>query len=198
MTHPKTASTAGQQAALQDFQRWAQLSYIIDTETTGLKGEVFEISVRHIGGEAHTHLLTRPHTASWEAGAREMHAHRLSDILQCPHTLREHHQTLQEITRLAPLVAYNAAFDNSRLNHTSALHGLDDLQFRAECAMLAYTRLRNETYQSSRGGKRQRSFKLFQACLDEGVCLDDLTLHGADHDATALLRLITHVNRNWN
>lgn len=124
---------------MKTFGRWhadPQL-LIVDTETTGLEGEVIEIAVVTVQGELLFGSLVRP-TLPIEECATKVHGLTDVDLAGAP----EWPQVRGQLTGvLHGLLAFNAAFDREAATTTSRTHheGNDPLtearQWR--CAMTA-------------------------------------------------------------
>lgn len=112
---------------------------IMDTETTGLAGEIIEMAV--INSERQTLFNNRfkPLTLV-DPEAAAIHG-LTNDVLSSERPFAEFHEELGRILTSAPIVIiYNADFDDGRLQHTCDLHGLPAIEYNSDCAMDAYSR----------------------------------------------------------
>jgi len=175
------------------FRRWAALPdlAVLDTETTGLAGEIIELALVDREGRTLFEERIRPHCRI-EPGAMAVHKIQDGHLVGLPY-LDHHWPRLKPLLMEHTVVIYNKSFDVGRLRHSlnAALPdwkhdqgSQSDFQRftdRAECAMHAYA-----------GGGRW--VKLQDACRFEQVVIDDLPpAHDALGDALRTLRLIQAV-----
>jgi DNA polymerase-3 subunit epsilon len=183
------------QIAVSPFARWAALPNlaVLDTETTGFTGEVIEVALVDGEGKALFDERIRPHCRI-EPGAMAVHKIQDGHLVGLPH-LDHHWPRLRELLTSYTVVIFNKSFDIGRLRHSlnvslpswrgDAEQQRDFQHFMdtSECVMSAYRRV-------SRGGGN----KLVDACLSEGVTIDDLPpAHDALGDALRTLRVIKAV-----
>lgn len=110
---------------------------ILDTETTGLEGELVEVAVIDAAGQTLFNRRLRPLTPV-EPGAASIHG-LTNEVLAQERPFGEFYEELAGIlTSKATVIIYNAAFDNGRLRHTCRLHNLPPIPYVADCAMDAY------------------------------------------------------------
>lgn len=175
--------------ALRRFERWAAdpNMLIVDTETTGLTGEVIEIAVVTLDGTPLLDTLVRA-TVPIEPGAHQIHGLTDMDLKDAP-TWPEVVERLKAVTRGHWLLAFSADFDRQACAASNAAHGLDnplsDPQYWA-CAMTAYAPL-GWTWSERR--QEWRWISLRDACLQRGVAPEADT-HRALGGAQALARLV--------
>ncbi|GGB70544.1 hypothetical protein [Deinococcus soli (ex Cha et al. 2016)] len=187
---PDADTLAQQQAdALATFQRWAAdpLSLVVDTETTDLTGDAWEIAAGRLrDAQPLLDLRGEPQTP-WSPRALELQAPDIQDQLRgLPH-LRTHAQDIRRLLDAHHVLAYNAEFDHDTLERTCqvTLRGF-------ECVMLAYAPLAAR-WSESRG--YWKTVKLSEACELEGVPVERRTLHGARVDMRLTSELILAVAR---
>ena len=132
-------------AAKQMARDWARQmlmtegAVILDTETTGLNGEVIELAVIDMAGNELFNRRFRP-LMRIEPGATAVHgltAEMLKEELDfCLH----YDEVSRVLADAAVVVIYNAAFDLARLAETCEVHKLAplDIVLKGECAMEKY------------------------------------------------------------
>lgn len=112
---------------------------ILDTETTGLHGEVIELAIIDTSGAVRFNSRFKPQMEI-EPGAAAIHG-LTNDMLVNEPDWAERHEELKSILALASVVLiYNEDFDISRIGFTCRLHYLEPIQFASECIMLMYAR----------------------------------------------------------
>lgn len=110
---------------------------IMDTETTGLEGEIVELAIIDASGRALFNGRFNPLTpVEPEAAA----IHGLTDeVLASERPFPEAYKEVAGIlTGASVVVIYNAAFDDGRLQDTCELHNLPVIEYRSACAMEEY------------------------------------------------------------
>ncbi|MBZ9715599.1 hypothetical protein [Deinococcus multiflagellatus] len=171
------------------FQRWAadSLSLIVDTETTDLTGEAWEVEADWLHDTALLlHLRGEPDT-EWHTQALAMHLPVIQDQLRgLPH-LRTHTSAVGGVLTRHHVLAYNEAFDRSVLECTC---GLSLNSFG--CVMLAYAPLAAR-WSGTYG--RWKAVKLAEARALEGVPVERRTVHSALGDVQPTRDLILAVAR---
>lgn len=179
---------AAQHAALLQFQRWNDTpdALVIDTETTGLGGGVWNVSAATLGSLQPVLNLTCNPQTPWEDQARAMHAAHLGDVAAAPVAESRRDQVEHALSAAqVPLLAYNAPFDHAAIRRTWP--GLDLL----ECVMAAYAPLAGQW--SERRGE-WKWVNLGAALTAEGVDVSDLPgQHSAAGDVMRTVRLIRAV-----
>lgn len=110
---------------------------VLDTETTGLVGELVEVAVIGADGQTLFNRRLNPLTAV-EPGAAYIHG-LTNEILAQERSFGEVYDELaQVLTSKSTVIIYNAAFDNGRLQHTCRLHNLPMIAYESDCAMEQY------------------------------------------------------------
>ena len=153
---------------------WARLldredALILDTETTGLKGdiEIVEIGIINTKGDVLLHRYSMP-KKEIEPSAEATHGLSL-DVLkqkQAKGWPEIHAEVCQVLSAAAGVIMYNAAFDKRALASTARINNLTLPPIRTHCAMLAYARHRNVLHPVHKGF---RWHKLESAAKHEGV-----------------------------
>ena len=186
---------------LEPFRRWAALPNlaVLDTETTGLRGEVIELAIVNGAGETLFNARMKP-SCQVEPGAHAVHGITDADLAGLP-TIADYWPELREILNAHRVVIYNRSFDLPRLRQSldAAMPGwfddreqrdaaaFDQLHYTSECVMLAYAPVWSPSL---------RWAKLADACRREGVETADLgAAHSALGDCLRTLRLIRAVAR---
>ena len=182
-----------QAAALAQFEVWSREGgVVVDTETTGLAGRVWEVAaVPIVSARTPAPLLAfvcdLEGDVQWESAALRMHIDRLR-TLNCLPPFRTYADQLLTVLENNVCVAYNAEFDQSRLEDTLAQDSDHEAQFPSlGCVMTAYAPLAGEWSE-----RRQcwRGVSLERACEQQRVDISDLQRHTAYGDAVAVVRLI--------
>jgi len=107
---------------------------ILDTETTGLSGEVIELAIINLDGETLYNGRFLP-TLFPEAAAIKVHGITYDKLRKEP-TFADQYPIIREVMAAATThLAYNAPFDVARLNFTCELYGLDPLPLKPVCLM---------------------------------------------------------------
>lgn len=203
------------EAVIEQFRDWAGFmadAVVLDTETTGLNGEVIELAIVRVrDGEVLFDQRFRPvHPIS--LGATEIHGLTDADLADCPSFAERWHHIRYLLCRHRTPLIYNRAFDLDALCRsldntlpkwwanpdpatsdvrTGDPYSADHWTFayisdRAKCVMEAYAPLAGNW--TDWGGYRWA--KLVDACAARGVETGDLKAHSALGDAMATVRLI--------
>lgn len=110
---------------------------ILDTETTGLEGEIVEISIITVEGKTLLDTLIKPKEPI-PADAIAIHGIDNEAVKNAP-TFTEIYPEIKRIVEAASrVVIYNASFDEGRLRSDCWGNDLDTLRFKSECAMHTY------------------------------------------------------------
>lgn len=199
---------AARAAVLAPFKAWLsghRPHAILDTETTGLDGEIIEIAIIDMQGGVLLNQRIKP-KGSVSAGARAVHGISDADLKDLPGMAYWWPKIRRLISRYDILV-YNKEFDFKALRNSldaalpgwykgadgasdpySADHWVHQLaKQKAQCVMEAYAPVHgawNDYYSSYRWARLQ------DACRERGVDLSDLSAHSALGDCIATLRLI--------
>lgn len=170
---------------------------VLDTETTGLRGEIIEVGIVDAWGRTLFDERLKP-SCPVEAGALAVHGISNADLEGCP-TLADVWPRLRQILASHRFVIYNAGFDVPRLADSldasvpQWFENADDLALykrlaqEADCVMEAYAPIYGH-WSDWHGSYRWA--KLAHACAERRVDVSDLKPHGALDDARATLRLI--------
>jgi DNA polymerase III epsilon subunit-like protein len=182
--------------AVKRFRFWyddPQTGYL-DTETTGLSGQVIEVALVDRHGHMQFHSLVRP-TIPVEPEAQAVLNLSDAELADAP-SWTEVAQQLRPWLDGRRIVAFNADFDQARLKTSDEAHGLvpQDNPPIWRCAMDAYGPLHGD-WSDYHGDWRWAS--LLGACRQMGVPPEAAT-HRAIGGAQALARLVTAVaERDW-
>lgn len=118
--------------ALVDHQ-----AVILDSETTGLDGEIVEIAVITMQGETLLNTLVYNHNIPIDATA--IHGISTQDVLNAPQWPDVYKKLKAIFTHASKVIIYNAEFDMGRLHHMRYVHKTDPLpDVKTECAMEYY------------------------------------------------------------
>lgn len=158
---------------------------MIDTETTGLTGRVWEFSaVSVVTRQSVLTFRCHPGDAPWSPVAAEMAGERYAECHREP-PAAQFAEVLARLLEGLPLLAYNAPFDRAAVART-----WPELELpRFECVMRAYAPLSGKT--NGRGGPRV--CRLREALEREGVPDNGFGAHDAFGDALATVDLIRMV-----
>lgn len=129
---------AGEDAAAWARQLLSSGDFVImDTETTGLDGEIVELAVIDATGRALFNRRFNPISEMFP-GATAVHG-LTTEMLASELPFPEAYEELSRILAGASVVViYNADFDNGRLQDTCKLHGLPPIEYKSACAMEEY------------------------------------------------------------
>lgn len=156
---------------------------IIDTETTGLQGEICDLAIVDPAGKVLFNELLKP-TCPIEEGALAVHG--LSDTMVS--NARSFTGAWPEINAALSnriIICYNVDFDRGRFRHTAQVHGIDLPLRDWLCMMKRYAEFWGKQGRYGRGFAWQ---KLQDACKQQGILLKQE--HRALSDALAVVALI--------
>ncbi|OLV20193.1 3'-5' exonuclease [Deinococcus marmoris] len=188
-----SAAQAHWRKGLKKLQRWAAAPnmLILDTETTGLAGQIIEIAVVRLDGTPLVNTLVRP-TVAIEEGAHRVHGLTEADLRDAP-SWPEVLALLSPVMQGHWCVAFSADFDRRACATSNAAHGLSnpltDAQFW-RCAMNAYAPI-GWHWSDYHGEWRWTSLR--NACLQQDVPPEAET-HRALGGAQALAALMTRLS----
>lgn len=175
-------------AIINRVKSWlAQNPVILDTETTGFKGEVIELALIDRGGATLMNTLIRP-TVAVEPDAARVHGLTNADLVNAP-TFAEVYPVLLPLLQGRLVIIYNAQFDTARLRHTAAEFGLDWPALSAVCAMEIYARFYGEWNRKTNDYRWQSLSNAARQC---GLEVPE-NLHRAAADAELTRRLLLHI-----
>ncbi len=152
---------------------------VLDTETTGIPGEIVDLAIIDHTGKVVMDQLIKPKNPIPER-ATEIHGITDADVWASP-TFADVWPRIKDI--LEPcrrIITYNAKFDSQCMVMTAILYGITLPQYRWQCLMESYA-----IHHSGRGSKWQR---LTEACRQQGVEIGQA--HRALADAQAAYNLI--------
>jgi DNA polymerase-3 subunit epsilon len=154
---------------------------VLDTETTGLYGEIIELSIVDINGNVLFDKLLRP-KCKIEEGAMAVHG--ITEAMVAgARTFAEEWREIQEALAGRVLIAYNVGFDRERLEHTAKVHGVPLPALEWRCLMMKYAAFWGAP---SRYGDAAWQ-KLGDACAQQGVIFEQAHRSLGDALATAAL-----------
>ena len=154
---------------------------VLDTETSGLYGEIIELSIVGIDGNVLFDKLLRP-KCKIEEGAMAVHGiteAMVADAMTFAEEWTEIHAALADRV----LIAYNVGFDKERLEHTAKIHGVSLPLLEWRCLMLKYS----EFYGAPGRYGDAAWQRLGTACAQQGVIVDQAHRSLGDALATAAL-----------
>jgi DNA polymerase III subunit epsilon len=156
---------------------------ILDTETTGLYGEIIELSIVDINGNVLFDKLLRP-KCKIEEGAMAVHGITEAMVAGAK-TFAEEWEEISETLADRIIIAYNVGFDKHRLEHTAKIHGVSLPVLEWRCLLLKYAQFWDAP--GRYGGVAWQ--KLGDACVQQGVIIDQKA-HRALGDALTTAALI--------
>jgi hypothetical protein len=109
---------------------------ILDTETTDLDGEIIEIAITDLEGNALLNQRIKP-LGKMSAGAQAVHGISLEMLATEPY-FYDVYPRIQETIKDKIVLIYNRSFDKARLAGDCKRHNLEGLKFKSECVMLQY------------------------------------------------------------
>lgn len=129
--------------------RWASLILkqdnilILDSETTGLEGEIIELAIINIRGETAYNQRFKP-SLPVEEGAMWVHG-LTPEVLEGEPRFTDEYPKIKDLLTSANLVLiYNADFDVARLRQTCQLYSLPVIKFTDDCVMTWYAQFYGE------------------------------------------------------
>lgn len=170
----------------QEASEWARAvsadpaAVILDTETTGLEGQIIEVSIIKVDGTVLLDTLIRP-LPSWLARegsplipASETAIHGIDDeaVKDAPGFAEVYPEIKRILEAASRVVIYNEEFDRGRLSSDCRLHKLPNLEFKGECAMLWYAAWYGEWSEYRGSFKWQRLTGGHRALGDCLACLE--------------------------
>lgn len=159
----------------------------LDTETTGLDGEIIELSIMGLDGSVLFDQLIKPVKNFIDPGALETHKIGL-DELQDKEYLYTYQDRLQDIFNEYFIMIYNSEFDLKILKNSfywnSQLEGQPEIRINlekinSECLMNLYAIYKGEKSTKSYHKTGFRTHKLTQACSDLGIDAESVVAHRA-------------------
>ena len=200
MTETRRQMPLTSEDALAQFRRWAADAHLVtlDTETTGLDGDVVELALTDLTEQPLLDVQVRPTTPFTEK-AVEMHGIHPEHVAHLP-LIGAHSEALAVVLVGRTVVAYGAEFDLKRVvqsfDHAQpdwrTSTSLEELLVNWGCVRDAYA---DYAAVPDAKGRGNRWFSLADACKREGVETEDLTLHRAMSDARLTARLIRKLGR---
>ncbi len=109
---------------------------ILDTETTGLDGEIVEIAIIDLQGNIILDQRIKP-LGEMYPRAEEVHGISL-DMLADKPSFKDVYPLIKKAVQGKKVIIYNAQFDIGILQSDCVANGLDEIKFKSDCAMLWY------------------------------------------------------------
>lgn len=162
----------------------------LDTETTGLDGEVVELSIMALDGSVVFNQLIKPVKNQMDPIALETHKISLEE-LQDKDYLYTYQDILQDIFNEYFIIIYNSEFDLKILKNSfywnSQLEGQPEIRINidkinSECLMNLYAIYKGEKSTKSYHKTGFRTWKLTEACKDMGIDTSSVVAHRAFGD----------------
>lgn len=118
---------------------------LVDTETSSLTGVVLEVAVVDAAGALLFHSLVNPDGTPISREARAIHGLTDDELAAAPRLAEIWPAIVEALATRTRLIAYNAAFDQARLEQSARRYDLPALPQKWECG---YCQLihRNEVY----------------------------------------------------
>jgi len=173
---------------------------IVDTETTGMYGEVIDLAILDMKGTPLYNKLIRP--SCLKPGSKILcidpdarAKHRISDdmLFDAPTLLDEWYDICQ-IVAGRTIITYNAKFDSERITYSLRKHGMhlcESCQWQYQCAMLGYAQFYDAPPRWEGAGPAWQA--LGTACSQQGIRLNPKFMHRALSDCLATLALIRQI-----
>jgi DNA polymerase-3 subunit epsilon len=164
---------------------------ILDTETTGLYGEIIDLAIIDTKGHQLYNALLKPLCAI-EKKAQETH-HITAEMLESCPTIGEEWSKICDIVQGRTVITYNAKFDSERIAYSLARHGLNTCemcQWEYECALVNYADFYGEPNRKGYNNTQWQS--LSAACYQQGIMVPS-GLHRAMPDTQMTLALLCKV-----
>lgn len=123
------------------FNQWKEKEYyILDTETTGLNGELVEIAIVDNQGEVVFHELLKP---TIPMSKENVAFHGITnEMVNSAKKFDEIYDELKKILSGKPVLIYHAAFDSKIINNTCELYKLKAIKFESYCVMEEYKKIK--------------------------------------------------------
>lgn len=117
--------------------------FVMDTETTGLDGEIIDLAITDLSGNVLFNSHFKPLTEI-EPGATAIHGLTVDSLRDAPLWTETYPQLVTLLHSADLILIYNASFDTARISYTCQLHGVDDIEFKYDCLMLWYAQYVND------------------------------------------------------
>lgn len=135
--------------AEREASEWARsaladpAAVILDTETTGLYGEIVEISIIRVGGFVLLNTLIKPKEGI-PADAVAIHGITDEMVKDAPSFVEVYPKIKRIVEAASRVIIYNASFDTGILAGDCSRHELPRPKFKSECAMEWYAQWHGE------------------------------------------------------
>jgi len=107
---------------------------ILDTETTGLAGEIIELAIMDVSGNVRFNGRFKPQV-SIEPGAAAVHGLTIDILAEEPDWADRYEEVKAILVNAAAVLIYNSAFDVERIESMNRRRGLEPIPFKADCVM---------------------------------------------------------------
>jgi len=180
----------------ENAKKWAQERLekqdfvILDTETTGLKGEIVSLAVIDHAGNALINTLVMPQMHKMTAKATEINGITNSILADAP-TFKDIAPTLRKVIKDKIVIAYNREFDERMVTNSTNTNKLPYLTHHAtawHCAMLRYSSYNPDKI--TNWGKSGGWWKLQEALEQQNIDTTGVDFHNALADVRATLALM--------
>ena len=115
----------------------------LDTETTGLAGEIIELAIIDCLGNVRFNSRFKPQVAI-EPGAAAVHGLTIEALAGEPDWADRYEEVKAILTNAAAIFIYNREFDTERIDSMSRRRGLELIQFKSHCVMEWYAQFVGE------------------------------------------------------
>lgn len=180
MTAQRTSLPAWCKHVVSNPDRYA----VLDSETTGLHGEICDLAIVSPDGKVLFNKLLRP-KCPIEEGAMAIHGITEAMVAKA-RTFAEEFPEIETALKGKEIIAYNVQFDLGRIDHTANVHGVSLPYMEWRCLMRMYAEYYAEPNRYGRSDPAWQ--KLEAACRQQGVPL--VQNHRALGDVLATAALI--------
>lgn len=158
---------------------------VLDTETTGLSGEIIDLAILNHEGEVIFDALLKP-TVNIPREATRIHGITDEDVEDAL-SFAALWPSIQKMLLGKRIITYNAQFDRNTFIFTAKRQRVELHDMEWECLMKAYARYRNEPNQY--GSPKWHT--LHEACTQQGI--EIIQAHRALGDAWAAYELLKRI-----
>ena len=127
---------------------------ILDTETTGLAGEIIELAIVDMTGNVRFNGRFKPQTTI-EPGAAAVHGLTAEILAREPDWADRYEEIKAILTNAAAVLIYNRDFDTERIDSMSRRRGLELIRFTSDCVMVWYAQFVGDWSESRRSYRWQ-------------------------------------------
>lgn len=202
MKHPNPEKKQEVMKQLSELKELYPNFAILDTETTGLNGEVIELSILKADGTVLFDELIQPIKKEIHPQALQTHGIYLNDLADKKY-IWEHKNRLRQIFDNYTLVIYNSEFDLRMLKnsfdaqrHIEEEMDIDLSTLKTVCLMKLYAVWAGSPSDKAYAVNGFRTHKLTEACTQMGVDISGIRAHRALGDCEITLRLLNKMMEN--